>query len=226
MFSLLLTLLDRFFFTGLSLSGESGFPRPLSLEEEKAALDALSKGDQTARSKLILHNLRLVAHVAKKYYPGTGDNEDLISIGTIGLIKAVDSYRPEKNIRLATFAARCIENELFMHFRSARRHNNEISLQEAVETDKDGNTLEILDTLSYDENLPELLGLREQIGQLEHELDRVLTGREKYIILRRYGLRGYTPMAQREIAALLGISRSYVSRIEKGALDKLRRALS
>jgi len=226
MFSLLLSLLERFFVTGLSLSGESGFPKPLSLEEEKAALKAFSTGDQAARSKLILHNLRLVAHVVKKYYPGTGDTEDLISIGTIGLIKAVDSYRPEKNIRLATFAARCIENELFMHFRSTRRHSNEISLQEAVETDKEGNTLEILDTLSYDENLPELLGIKEQIGQLESELDRVLTNREKYIILRRYGLRGYAPMAQREIAALLGISRSYVSRIEKCALDKLRRVLS
>lgn len=226
MFSLILSLLERCFLTGLSVSGESGFPKPLTNAEEQAALEALAAGDPEARSKLILHNLRLVAHIAKKYYAGTGDPEDLISIGTVGLIKAIDSYKPEKNIRLATFAARCIENELFMHFRSMRRRSGEISLQEAVETDKEGNTLEILDTLSYDENLPELIGLKEQVGQLEKQLDRVLTGREKYIILRRYGLRGYAPMAQREIAAVLGISRSYVSRIEKSALDKLRRALS
>lgn len=186
----------------------------------------MREGDQEARNTLILHNLRLVAHVAKKYYTAVDEPDDLISIGTIGLIKAVDSFKPEKNIRLATFAARCIENEIFMHFRVLKRRSVEMSMQEAIETDDDGNTLEILDTLSYDDDLPEMVSLKEEIRQLEGEIDRLLSARERFILVRRYGLRGHRAMTQREVAALCGISRSYVSRIEKGALDKLKIALS
>ena len=210
---------------GLGLSHESGFPKPLSAAEEQDCIARMAAGDSEARSKLILHNLRLVVHVTKKYYSQTGEQDDLTSIGTIGLIKAVDSYKPSKNIRLATFAARCIENEIFMHFRRQRKHSMEVSLQESIETDKDGNALEIMDTLSYEEDLPEKLGLREQTAKLEKELDRVLDDRERFIMVRRYGLAGHRTMTQREIAALCGISRSYVSRIEKGALDKLRTVL-
>lgn len=224
--SAFVSLLLNSFFTRLSLTRESGFPKPLSAEEERRYLTAMARGDQEARNTLILHNLRLVAHVAKKYYTATDEPDDLISIGTIGLIKAVDSFKAEKNIRLATFAARCIENEIFMHFRVLKRRSVELSMQEAIETDDDGNTLEILDTLSYDDDLPELVGLKEEIRLLEHEIDRVLTARERFILIRRYGLRGHQAMTQREVAALCGISRSYISRIEKSAMEKLKNALS
>lgn len=225
MLSLLSTLFLHRFFTGLGLAHESGFPKPLTAAEEAHYLERKAAGDEEARNKLILHNLRLVVHVAKKYYSQTGEQDDLISIGTIGLIKAVDSYDPTKKIRLATFAARCIENEIFMYFRRVKRQGVEVSLQETLETDKDGNTLEIMDTLSYEEDLPEKLGIEEQVKRLEEELDRVLDEREKFIVMRRYGLRGHRTMTQRELAALCGISRSYISRIEKGALKKLRLAM-
>lgn len=225
MLSLLSTLFLHRFFTGLGLAHESGFPKPLSPAAERTCIEKMAAGDREARNTLILHNLRLVVHVAKKYYSQTGEQDDLISIGTVGLIKAVDSYDPAKKIKLATFAARCIENEIFMHFRRMKRRNAEVSLQETLETDKDGNVLEIMDTLSYEEDLPEKLGIQEQVALLERELDNVLDEREKFIMVRRYGLRGHKTMTQREIAALCGISRSYISRIEKGALEKLRAAL-
>ncbi|MBR0144607.1 MAG: RNA polymerase sporulation sigma factor SigK [Clostridia bacterium] len=225
MLSLLASLVLGGLFPGLGLQRESGFPRPLSPEEEREAVERMRRGDEDARNLLVLHNLRLVAHVVKKYYASSGDQDDLLSIGTIGLIKAVDSFDPGKNSRLATFAARCIENEIFMHFRAERRRGAEISLQDAVDTDKDGNVLEILDTLGEEEDFSDRVGVREEIAILEKKIDELLTGRERFILLRRYGLRGREAMTQREIAALLGISRSYVSRIEKGALAKLREAL-
>ena len=205
MLSLLSTLFLHRFFTGLGLAHESGFPKPLSPAAERACIEKMAAGDREARNTLILHNLRLVVHVAKKYYSQTGEQDDLISIGTVGLIKAVDSYDPAKKIKLATFAARCIENEIFMHFRRMKRRNAEVSLQETLETDKDGNVLEIMDTLSYEEDLPEKLGIQEQVALLERELDNVLDEREKFIMVRRYGLRGHKTMTQREIAALCGI---------------------
>ena len=225
MLSLFASMLLNGFFMGLGLSRESGFPRPLSPEEEQEAVERMRRGDADARNLLVLHNLRLVAHVVKKYYALSGEQDDLLSIGTIGLIKAVDSYDPDKNIRLATFAARCIENEIFMHFRALRRRGAEVSLQEALDTDKDGNVLEILDTLGEEEDFSEKVGVREEIKRLESKIDQVLSDREKFIILRRYGLRGHEAMTQREIAVLCGISRSYISRLEKGALEKLRCAM-
>ncbi|MBO4407299.1 MAG: RNA polymerase sporulation sigma factor SigK [Clostridia bacterium] len=225
MLSLLASLVLNGLFMGLGLSRESGFPKPLSQAEETEAVERMRAGDPDARNLLVLHNLRLVAHVVKKYYASSGEQDDLISIGTIGLIKAVDSFDPAKNSRLATFAARCIENEIFMHFRTEKRRGAEISLQDAVDTDKDGNVLEILDTLGEEEDFSDRVGVREEIALLERKIDELLAGREKFILLRRYGLRGHEVMTQREIAALLRISRSYVSRIEKGALLKLKEAL-
>ncbi len=208
----------------LRLSGGS-FPKPLSAEEERHYLALAAEGDLEARNILIERNLRLVAHIMKKYYTQVADQEDLISIGTIGLIKGISTFDASKGARLATYAARCVENEILMHFRSQRKSASDISLSEYIETGKDGNALSLMDVLCSEEDLFERLSDREIQGQLRQLLDDCLTQRERNIIILRYGLDGKQPRTQREVAAICKISRSYVSRIEKKALKKLQDAL-
>ncbi len=194
----------------LSLSAPSSFPRPLSSEEEAECLTLAKQGDAHARSLLIEHNLRLVAHIVKKYYT-SGDQDDLISIGTIGLIKAVDSFDSEKGIRLATYAARCIENEILMYFRSLRKTAGDISLSEAIDSDKDGNTLSLYDILCSEDAIFSQVLLEMNVKRLYQLLETELDERERHILRLRYGLGGQKECTQREVAQGLGISRSYVS---------------
>lgn len=202
------------------------FPKPLSAKEEEHYISLYESGDESAKDILIERNLRLVAHIAKKYI-GTGyPTDDLISIGTIGLIKAVSTYSSKKATRLATYAAKCIENEILMSIRSSKKNKAEVSLSVPIGTDKDGNEISFNDILGTDpDEVLDDISLKIQVGKLISAIDRVLTPREKKVILNRYGISGYEARTQREVAAMLGISRSYVSRIEKKALLKLREEL-
>ena len=202
------------------------FPRPLSPKEERVYLERAAQGDTEARNILIERNLRLVAHIMKKYYAAESDQEDLISIGTIGLIKAVSSYKLDKNIKLATYASRCIENEILMYFRAGRKRAQDVSLSELIETGTDGGgALMLQDVVAGDEDLLEDLHARENARLLHAAVERCLTDQEKEVVRLRYGLLGASASRQREVAERLGISRSYVSRIEKRALEKLRAEL-
>ena len=213
-------------FLMLRLGPSSGsFPRPLSTAEERKYVDLWLAGDIDARNVLIEHNLRLVAHIIKKYYTQADDADDLISIGTIGLIKGINTYRPEKGVRLATYASRCCENEILMYFRSQRKSAGDVSLSESIDVDGDGNSLSLMDIISQDDDMAERIGDSETCLRLSELVGSVLTEREAEIIRLRYGLLTDNPLTQRETAALCGISRSYVSRIEKKALEKLRLAL-
>ncbi len=210
-----------FFFTG-SYSNNV-FPPPLSLEEENKYIDLMEKGNQEARNKLIEHNLRLVAHIVKKFEGKEKDTDDLISIGTIGLIKGIDSFNKSKNIRITTYAARCIENEILMHFRSNKKYGNDISLNDSIGLDKDGNEVSLLDVLPDEsEDLLTLIDKNIDIEKLLQYMN-VLSKREKDIIIKRYGLYNSEEYTQKDIAKMMHISRSYVSRIEKRALTKLLR---
>ena len=201
------------------------FQKPLSISQEKYYLQKYQEGDSQAKNILIEHNLRLVAHVVKKYQ-GTGeDTDDLISIGTIGLIKAVTTFNPQKASRLSTYAARCIENELLMYFRAKKKHSKEVSLYEPIGTDKEGNEINLIDVIEYeDDDVVEKITQDERIRRLTDKIDSVMSRREQDIIRKRYGIEGYDIKTQREIAAEYGISRSYISRIEKSALLKLRKS--
>lgn len=201
------------------------FPKPLTPEEEQHYLALASQGDIEARNILIERNLRLVAHIMKKYYAQESDQEDLISIGTIGLIKAISTYKMDKNIKLATYASRCIENEILMHFRAKRKSSQDVSLSDYIDTGTDGNALSLMDVVREDEDLLEQVDARENARQLYRAVETYLTDREKQVIVHRYGLYGQTAKRQREVAQELDISRSYISRIEKKALEKLRQAL-
>jgi len=201
------------------------FPKPLTAQEETHYLELAAEGDLAARNILIERNLRLVAHIMKKYYAQVSDQEDLISIGTIGLIKAINTYRPEKKIKLATYASRCIENEILMHFRAQRKSSNDVSLYDYIETANDGAALSLMDVVSQEEDMAETFCNREQVQRVGALVDTCLTQQERQVICMRYGLCGYSPQRQREVAKATGISRSYVSRIEKRALEKLRKAL-
>ena len=202
------------------------FPRPLNQQEEQRYLERAAGGDVEARNILIERNLRLVAHIMKKYYAAESDQEDLISIGTIGLIKAVSSYKMDKNIRLATYASRCIENEILMYFRSRRKSSQDVSLSELIETGAEGGgALAIEDVVAGDEDLLESFHARENARLLRRAVEQCLTEQEKQVVCMRYGLFGQMPRRQREVAEILGISRSYVSRIEKRALERLRKEL-
>lgn len=209
----------------LRLSPNGSFPKPLSPEEERLYIDRWQNGDIEARNILVEHNLRLVAHIIKKYYTQTDDVDDLISIGTIGLIKGINTYKPDKGVRLATYASRCCENEILMHFRSRKKNAGDLSLSDALDTDSEGNSLSLMDIVSNDEELCDKIGNFEICEKLRECIDTVLTEREAKIIKIRYGIDNFEPKTQRETAALCGISRSYVSRIEKKALEKLRDAL-
>ena len=201
------------------------FLSPLTMEQESECLKKMKNGDLEARNELIERNMRLVAHVAKKYQSPEDEMEDLISIGTIGLIKAVETYKEDYGSRLATYAARCIDNELLMHFRAKKKTSKEVSLYEPVGTDKEGNQIQLLDVVvSEDEDVVELLEQDRKVRRLNEIIPQTLSGRELFIIINRYGLYGKKTMTQREIARKLGISRSYVSRIEKRAIEKLRQA--
>ncbi len=201
------------------------FPKPLTEAEEAHYLQLAREGDLQARDILIERNLRLVAHIMKKYYAQTADQEDLISIGTIGLIKAVTTFAPDKGARLATYAARCVENEILMHFRRQKKSSQDVSLSDYIETGNDGAALEIMDVVSDDTDLLEQVCSRQMQKKLIAAVDTVLTEQERQVIVARYGLGTGVPMRQREVAAITGISRSYVSRIEKKALQKLKQAL-
>ena len=221
--AVILLLTNSLMFT-LRLNGSTGsLPKPLSAAEEKQYLERYAAGDLEARNVLIEHNLRLVAHIMKKYYTQTRDQEDLISIGTIGLIKGISSYKPDKGVRLATYAARCIENEILMYFRSQKKLQGEVSLSDSIDTDQDGNSLSFMDVISVDDTMLEDLSASETRGVLRCLVQTCLTPRERDIVEQRYGLDGKPPRTQREIAAACGISRSYVSRLEKKALEKLGR---
>lgn len=208
----------------LRLSNGS-FPKPLSAKEEQHYLELASKGDLQARNVLIERNLRLVAHIMKKYYAQTADQEDLISIGTIGLIKGISTFDASKGARLATYAARCVENEILMHFRAQRKSASDVSLSDYIETGNDGAALSLMDVICSDEDLFEQLSDKEIYGKLHQKIGECLDEREKTVITLRYGMGNRQPMTQREVAKLCGISRSYVSRIEKKALEKLEEAL-
>ena len=210
----------------LRLANPAGsFPRALGVEQEKELLERSLSGDLDARNTLIEHNLRLVAHVVKKYYTASADTDDLISIGTVGLIKGIDTYRPERGVRLATYVARCAENEILMYFRSLKKSSADVSLSEALDTDTEGNSLSLMDVLAVEDDLAERVNLAEEARKVRNLVNTLLDSRESEIISARYGLNGDSPLTQRECAARLGISRSYVSRIEKRALEKLREAL-
>ena len=201
------------------------FPKPLTREEEQHYLQLAAKGDIDARNVLIERNLRLVAHIMKKYYAQTSDQEDLISIGTIGLIQGISTFDASKGARLATYAARCVENEILMHFRSQRKSAQDVSLSDYIETGSDGAALSLMDVVSDDWDLLDNVTRRESIQELRSTIDTCLTDQERQVVALRYGLYGNAPQRQREVAQKTGISRSYVSRIEKRALEKLRAAL-
>ncbi len=222
LFSITTALLCGAAFCILRVSSPTGsFPRPLRPEQEAAYIAAMQRGDKHAREKLIEHNLRLVAHIVKKYYSSSADPDDLISIGTVGLIKGVSTFDPSKNVRLATYISRCIENEILMYFRASKKLSYEVSLEEPIEQDGDGNSLALMDVLScHDDSLEKVE--QSDFHQIITNALRVLDSREREIIVLRYGLGGRPPLTQREVAQRGGISRSYVSRIEKKALKKLR----
>ena len=224
MLSAALLLFANTLLLSLRLSGGS-FPKPLSAAEEQECLRRCAQGDAEARDILIQRNLRLVAHIVKKYYTQSGDQEDLISIGTIGLIKGISSFNADKGARLATYAARCIENEILMYFRSQKKLQSEVSLSDSIEGDQDGNALQLMDVVGVDDTMLEDLHDRDSALRLRRLIGTCLTPRESEIVRLRYGLGGTVPLTQREVARSFGISRSYVSRIEKRALEKLRTAL-
>lgn len=210
----------------LRLTTSSGsFPKPLSAKEEQYYLQRSAQGDLEARNILVERNLRLVAHILKKYYASASDQDDLISIGTIGLIKAISTFDSSKGARLATYAGRCIQNEILMYFRSQRKSSSDVSLSELIETGGESGGLSIMDVLSTDEDMFELAHIRSETRRLAVLLEETLTPRERQIISWRYGLCGEKSLPQREVAEKLGISRSYVSRIEKRALNKLKAAM-
>ena len=217
-------MLSNILFLFLKLSGNANFPPPLSKEQERDYFENCKNGDTDARNILIERNLRLVAHIAKKYYSSGYDNDDLISIGTIGLIKAIDSFNPASGTRFATYAGKCLQNEILMYFRSQKKQALESSLNDAVETDKDGNPLTYMDIISTDDDIAEQIDLKIKIEKMMNGINNLLTPTEKQIIVLRYGLGCTKPITQREVAQKLKISRSYVSRLESKAISKLKDA--
>lgn len=218
--SVTLFLANCLFFI-LSISSGS-FPKPLTAKEEREYLERFANGDSEARDILIERNLRLVAHVIKKYYTSPQEQEDLISIGSIGLIKAINTYKPNKGTRLATYAARCIENEILMHFRAVKKTAAEVSLSDSLDTDSDGNSLALLDVISCEDIRLDRVENMDTEDTLYKLINKCLDPREREIIIMRYGLYNISPKTQHEIAKRCNISRSYVSRIEKRALEKLK----
>lgn len=207
----------------LHVCSGGSFPKPLSKKNEEYYLQKLKEGDNEARNKLVEHNLRLVAHIIKKYYGTKCEQDDLVSIGTIGLIKAINTFKPDKKIRLSSYASRCIENEILMHLRAVKKTERDVSLNETIDTDKDGNPLTLMDIMKVDDNILDELDMKLNSKKLGQYITEELNSREKTVIILRYGLNGKKPMTQKEIAKMLDISRSYVSRIETKALKTLRK---
>lgn len=218
------SLFIRFISLILGLSSPQSFPPPLTHEEECELFKRMKEGDSGARGKLIEHNMRLVSHIIRKYYASYGSQDELLSIGSLGLIKAVDSFKSERGTRFATYGAKCVQNEILMFFRASKKTSSEISINETIDIDKDGNPLTYLDIISAEDTTCEDIELKIHIEKLRELVETILEGREKEIIILRYGLNGYEPKTQREVAKHLKISRSYVSRIEKKALEALREA--
>lgn len=223
MFSIF-NILVKFISLILGIEDGQNFPPPLSSDEERELFIAKEGGDKRARDKLIEHNLRLVSHIIKKYYYSYAQPEELLSIGSLGLIKAVDSFKSEFGTKFATYGAKCIQNEILMFFRSKKKALNEVSINDTIDIDKDGNPLTYLDIISVEENIAEELDQKLYFERIRELVDTVLDERESEIIILRYGLKGYSPKTQREVAKHLNISRSYVSRIEKKSLEKLKNA--
>jgi len=223
MLQLLMFLANYCYFFILHICKNGSFPKPLSQKQETEYLKKVKEGDVSARNKLVEHNLRLVAHIIKKYYSTQTDHDDLVSIGTIGLIKAINTFDVDKNIKLSSYASRCIENEILMYFRYSKKTAQDVSLNETIDTDKDGNPLTLIDVLSFETNYADDIDLKVKSSKLSEYIKSELDDREKKVIILRYGLSGKEPMTQREVAQEMGISRSYISRIEKKALSSLRK---
>lgn len=221
----ILSVFTSFFHLILGIGTPQSYPPPLPPKQEQELFIKAEGGDGEARKKLIAHNLRLVSHIVRKYYASNPSQEDLISIGTIGLIKAVDTFKIANGAKFATYAARCIQNEILMHFRSQKKQAAEISLNDTIDVDRDGNPLTYIDVISCDDSLEVEVERKIRSAKARTCVDTLLSPRERKIISMRYGLDGRQPLTQREIAEALKISRSYVSRIEKNALDKLREAM-
>lgn len=223
MFEFLSFFSEYLFLFILHICRNETFPKPLNKKEEEECIALMMNGDKNAKNKLIEHNLRLVAHIIKKYYHCTNDIDDLVSIGTIGLIKAINTYNPDKKIKLSSYASRCIENEILMHFRNCKKNALDISLNEAIDTDKDGAALTLMDVVSVEDDILDTIDTNMNLEKLYAYMNEVLDNREKEILTLRFGLNGGSVLTQREIAKKLNISRSYVSRIEKKALLLLKR---
>jgi len=221
-FTLLGSIFSNLIYFALHVTNTGSFPKPLTVEEEQDLLIKMQQGDDEARKQLIEHNLRLVAHIIKKYYNSSVEQDDLISIGTIGLIKAVSTFNSNKGIRLATYAARCIENEVLMYFRNLKKSAQDVFISDPIDTDKEGNSLTLLDVISDDSCIADDIDLKIKLEKLQKYIGETLTERERIIIELRYGIGGRSELTQREVAGMLDISRSYVSRIEKKALEKLK----
>lgn len=206
----------------LHVTDADSFPKPLTKKEEAEAIEKSAQGDEQARKLLIERNLRLVAHIIKKYYSNYSEQDDLISIGTIGLIKGVNSFKPEKGVKLATYCARCIENEILMHFRCNKKISQEMSFSDPIDTDSEGNPLTLMDIIAVDDTVVDDIDTKNKLMKLVEIVGNMPETREKEILIKRYGLNGKTPMTQREVAKELGISRSYVSRIEKRILEDMK----
>ena len=218
-----LEMIASLLFAALHIGSTNMFPPPLPPEEEAELLLRMKQGDEKAKEKLVEHNLRLVAHIIKKYYSANSDNDELISIGTVGLIKAINTFEGDKGTRLATYASRCIENEILMHFRNQRKTALDVSFDEPIETDGEGNPLTLIDIIAQEDTVLEEICLKNNLKKLVRYVNEIEDLREREIIILRYGLRGTAPLTQNEIAAMYGISRSYVRRIETKALKKLKK---
>lgn len=222
MLNYIFEIISKIFYLSLHVKSAGSFPSPLSSKEENELLSKAASGDIEARNKLVKHNLRLVAHIVKKYYASGCEQDDLISIGTIGLIKAISTFNSNKGIRLATYASRCIENEILMYFRNLKKSAQDVYISDPIDTDKEGNTLTLIDVIADETDIADEIDKKMKLEKLRVIINGVLDERELEIIRMRYGLSGNRELTQREVAKLLGISRSYVSRIEKSALLKLR----
>lgn len=206
----------------LHIADSDSFPKPLTKKEEEKAIEKMINGDEEAKKLLIERNLRLVAHIIKKYYSNYSEQDDLISIGTIGLIKGVNSFKPEKGTKLATYCARCIDNEILMHFRGNKKLSLEMSFDDPIDTDSEGNPLTLMDIIAIDDTIIDDIDTKNKLIKLIEIIDNMPESREKQIIIERYGINGSKPLTQREIAKKLNISRSYVSRIEKKLLKDFK----